>query len=65
MPLLDEGLPVIRPVSVEILTGDRYLITGKKEDETENWKFPPGSIVKCQKEAWNIGEVLVAYQLVD
>ena len=62
IPLLDEGVPVIRPTSGKKL-GDgifRVLPTENYNPTTETWAFPPGTIVRCVKEVWEGNEVLVA-----
>ena len=52
IPLLDEGTDVFRPAKgrkiedmvYEVIEPDDY------DSDDEKWKFPPGSIVKCQRE---------------
>ena len=62
VPLLDEGVPVIRPTSGEKLGDDlfRVLPTENYNPAIETWAFPPDTIVKCVKEVWEGSEVLVA-----
>jgi hypothetical protein len=49
--LLDEGVPVWRPVQAEELGDGRYrlLPTDDYDPEIETWAFLPGSIVRCEK----------------
>lgn len=62
VPLLDEGVSVIRPTTAEKLGDDffRVLATENYDATTEKWAFPPGTLVKCVKEVWQGNEVLVA-----
>lgn len=64
MPLKEEGSPTIRPVDAEPLEGDIYRILSSQVDDTELWEFPSGSLVKCRIETWNLGEVLVAREII-
>ena len=65
--LLDEGTRCIRPVLGVPIGDGRYklLPTPKYEPADEHWEFPPGSIVRCRKEVWSDGEVLVARELAE
>ena len=64
MPLQDEGTLVARPVDAEILGDDTYQVLPPKIATSEIWEFPPGSIVRCKKEVWSTGEILVARELL-
>ena len=65
MPLLDEGVPVVRPIRGCPLGNGRFLVleTSDYDPETETWKFPPGSVVSCVLESHDGGEVFVARTL--
>lgn len=65
--LLDEGTTCVRPTLAQPLGNGKYrlLATPNYDPEDEHWAFPPGSIVRCRKELWSGGEVLVARELVD
>ncbi len=62
IPLLDEGVPVIRPTTGEKLGEDifRVLPIEDYSPTTEIWAFPPGAIVQCVEDVWEGKEVLVA-----
>jgi hypothetical protein len=47
MPLLDEGTDVWRPVKAERMSDDTFRVLGPVP-ETEEWAFPPGTIVRCR-----------------
>ncbi len=66
IPLLDEGVNVIRPTSGELIENNIFLIlpTTDYDPEIESWQFPPYSIVKCVSETWESATVLVAKDLV-
>jgi len=64
MPLIEEGVPVVRPVNAEIMGKDIYAVLPLENSSTEIWKFPPGSNVRCHKEIWGDKDVLVAYEVV-
>jgi hypothetical protein len=53
--LLDEGVQVWRPVEAERRQDGLYRILSKPPDETEAWKFPPGSVVRCEEKAFSGG----------
>jgi hypothetical protein len=65
MPLLDEGVPVIRPVNAGILGKGIYRVLPLENSSTETWKFPPGSNVRCHEEVWDDKKLLVAYEIVE
>jgi hypothetical protein len=55
MRLLNEGTEVARPVPA-VRIGDLtfvVILTPQYDPELEDWEFPPGSIVKCQREMWS------------
>jgi hypothetical protein len=47
MYLEDEAVDVWRPVQGQHIRDDIYKIISKKHDETENWQFNTGDLVKC------------------
>jgi len=63
--LLDEGVVCLRPTLAQPLGGGRYLLMPAPENDSadEHWQFQPGCIVRCRKEIWSGGEVLVAREL--
>jgi hypothetical protein len=65
IPLLDEGLPVVRPTKGTKIGTTEFLVlaTPDYDPETEHWEFPPGSIVQCVKEYRDGDEILVAREL--
>jgi hypothetical protein len=58
MPLEDEGTNVWRPVQAQLLSEDRFEIIGPMPDD-EAWRYPPGSIVRCEAQQRENGEALV------
>jgi hypothetical protein len=46
--LADEGTAVWRPVPALVLTSDTFLVLGEPPNE-ESWRFPPGTIVRCEQ----------------
>ena len=48
MPLLNEGTDVWRPVEATQLSGDLYRVDGSVPED-EEWAFPPGAIVRCER----------------
>jgi len=62
IPLLNEGTSVARPASALRVGELTYvvLLTPGYDPTDEEWEFPPGSIVRCRKEVWSGGEILVA-----
>ena len=59
--LEDEGTDGWRPVdAVKKNDGVFQIISAQPEDES--WEFPSGSQVKCQKQRFQNGEALVAYE---
>lgn len=70
IPLLNEGSPCARPTSGRLLSDGTYevLPTINYAPTDEEWKFPPGSIVRCRKEMHGVGleksEVLVAFEKI-
>lgn len=65
IPLLDEGVPVLRPTQGRPLGEDGFLVlaTADYDPETEVWEFPPGSVVMCVLERRDGDEILVARKL--
>ena len=66
IPLLEEGIPVLRPTQGRSLGNDEFLVlsTPDYDAETEVWEFPPGSIVYCVRELHDAGEILVARKVM-
>ena len=65
--LLDEGLPVWRPVPARQLDESTFIIDRPKDydPDVETWEFPPGSTVICEPRSTANGEILAAVQLKD
>ncbi len=65
IPLLDEGVPVVRPTRGRALGNGKFLVleTPDYDPETETWEFPPGSVVSCVLESHAGGKLLVARML--
>jgi hypothetical protein len=53
--LLDEGVNVWRPVEAERREDGLYRILSRPPDETETWKFPQGSVVRCEEMTFSGG----------
>lgn len=62
IPLLNEGTSVVRPTLAEALRNDVYrvLATPDYDPRDEEWEFPPGTLVFCEKRKSNDQEILVA-----
>jgi hypothetical protein len=60
--LLDEGTRCIRPTLAHPRDDGSYqlMATANYDPEAERWQFPPGAVVRCSREIWSSGEVLVA-----
>ncbi len=60
--LLNEGLEVWRPVKALQLSDSKYKILKDNEydKESEQWEFPPGSIVMCEKKKIKEGVIKAA-----
>jgi hypothetical protein len=67
IPLLNEGVPVVRPTRGNALGNGKFLVleTADYDRETEAWEFPPGSVVSCVLESHNGRDILVARRLVE
>lgn len=65
IPLLEEGVPVLRPTrgSPQESGGFVVLATTDYDPEIEVWQFPPGSVVSCVLERHDGDEILVARNL--
>ncbi len=52
IPLLDEGVDVWRPTEGEMVADMvfKVLPTETYDPEDEHWEFPPGTIVRCEKQ---------------
>lgn len=66
VPLLNEGVPVLRPTRGRLVGGGEYFVlpTQDYDPEDETWEFPPGSVVTCTREVHEQEELLVARKLV-
>ena len=58
--LLHEGVDVWAPVEAERIGGDTYLLPSVAPEDQE-WAFPPGSRVLCERR----GHELIALRLAD
>jgi hypothetical protein len=58
--LLNEGVDVWRPVAAEP-EGSACRLVGSMP-ETEEWVFPPGSLVRCEQRELSDGPALVAVE---
>jgi hypothetical protein len=54
MPLLAEGTEVFVPVQAEWLGDGRYRVFGPMPEDQE-WKFPPGSVVRVYERKFSDG----------
>ena len=65
--LLDEGTIVVRPTQgVPLGEGVyRLLPTSNYDPDTEQWQFPPGSVVRCVWETRERDNILIAQALND
>jgi len=65
IPLLEEGLEVIRPTQAVVLPQDKFLIlpTPDYDNTDESWEFEPGSVVRCVLELHDGEDILVARML--
>jgi len=61
--LLDEGTDVWRPVESERVSDGLYRLIGEPPNDTENWEFPTGSIVRVENRELSGGMALVAVAL--
>jgi len=66
IPLLEEGVPVVRPTQGRSLGDACFLVlaTPDYNPKTETWEFAPGSVVGCTQEQHNGEEILVARKLI-
>lgn len=60
--LLGEGVDVWRPVAAVRVAEGLYRIVGAPADDTENWQFPTGTLVRCKLREFEGGTHLVAYE---
>jgi hypothetical protein len=65
IPLLEEGLDVVRPTQAVVLAGDTFLVlpTPNYDKRDESWEFEPGSVVRCVLEPHDGEDILVARTL--
>jgi hypothetical protein len=61
--LVDEGVDMWRPVEA-IPEGDDTFRLPNQAPDGEEWRFPPGSIVRCELRAFAHGEALTAIEKV-
>lgn len=62
IPLIEEGTVVFRPTQGVALDTDvfRVLPTDDYDPDDEVWKFPPGAVVRCEKQQRDGEEILIA-----
>ncbi len=62
IPLLNEGIPVLRPATGLFVAPDVIRIEAPAEydPDVEEWEFPPGSEVRCLAEFRDGRQILVA-----
>jgi hypothetical protein len=65
IPLLDEGVPVVRPTRGRPLGQNQFLVlsTPDYDPGSDEWEFEPGSVVTCVLERHDVGDILVARKL--
>jgi len=66
VPLLNEGTDVLRPTQGRVLGADeiQVLPTSDYDPAIEEWQFPPGTRVRCEREVRSGRELLVARQRI-
>jgi hypothetical protein len=66
IPLLNEGTDVLRPTQGRILGTNeiQVLPTPDYDPAIEEWQFPPGTKVRCERESRGGRELLVARQRI-
>ena len=66
IPLLNEGVPVLRPTRGEVMSQGIYRIlpTPDYDAEVEEWAFPPGSLVRCEYENHDGERMFVAQEKI-
>ncbi len=64
--LLNEGTEVLRPTRGRVLESKaiQVLATADYDPAVEEWEFPPGSMVSCEKQLRGGRELLVARQSI-
>lgn len=62
VPLLNEGTDVLRPTTGVFVGPDTIRVepSADYDPETEEWAFPPGSMVRCNAEFRGGRQILVA-----
>lgn len=64
--LIDEPVPMWRPVKAELIGGNIYQIVPQPYDrEIEQWEFQPGDRVVCESIALSEGATLAAVRLAE
>ena len=64
MPVENEGSDCWRPVHADHVEGDVYEITVLEAPGEEEWRFLPGSRVRCSEKIFSDGQRgLVAFEL--
>ncbi len=63
--LLDEGVPVWRPVPARLVEDSTFMIERPTDydADVETWEFPPGSTVICERRSTPEGVILAAVRL--
>jgi len=66
MPLLDEGVPVWRPVEALQVRDDIYrVVSADSGFPSEQWQFSTGSLVRCKSHTFADGVIgLAAYEQI-
>ena len=64
--LLGEGTDVVRPTEGKKLADLVYEVLKPEgyDPDNEEWEFPPGSVVRCERQVWSGEELTVAVSLV-
>lgn len=63
--LLDEGIPVWRPVDAVQQEGSIFLICEQEIPDDECWKFLPGETVVVEEQIKDEQSILVAVELAE
>ncbi len=66
IPLINEGTIAAKMTQGVHLSEDKYIVIMPDDYDTldEEWEYLPGTIVKCRKEIWSGGEILIAFEQV-
>jgi len=66
IPLLEEGVPVVRPTRGRRMGEDQFFVLPSPDYDPviESWEFPPGSVVQCVIELHDGEKISVARKLI-